>query len=451
MRPARRTNGRVRTFSHHGTNLCHFVALDGGGFVTVSADDNAPPILGFSASDELPTPGDGNPLWALLKSNAPAAGSAKLLASSSTSSISSETGLDDVRVSPLVQSKWNQKYVSGKRVYNYYTPNAWYCGCVATALAQLMRYHCYPSNSVSASTFTCYTNGVSVSLTMKGGSYPWNTMPLVPTSSITDAQREAIGKICYDAGVSVRMQYASGESAAYPFAFEPLQEVFGFANAEVYVANDGMSDSDIRSGILANLDAGFPVMLGIDDGSSGHAILADGYGYADGTLYCHLNMGWSGSCDYWYVLPYVTAGGYSFSNVNAITYNVFPSQSGELVTGRVTSTDGKPLKGATVDATIVYRKRFRTYTIETNVTTSATGIYSVLAPDGVSSTVTLTATYQGASSASVTARTTASNSPTSVDFETGNYSFSGSSLSIGNSWGNDITIKLKPFNGIIIR
>jgi hypothetical protein len=38
-------------------------------------------------------------------------------------------------VSPLVQSKWDQRYVGGKATYNYYTTNHWYCGCVATAMA----------------------------------------------------------------------------------------------------------------------------------------------------------------------------------------------------------------------------------------------------------------------------------------------------------------------------
>ena len=483
----RLASGRARTCSEDGTNLFHLVALEGGGFVTVAADDARPPIMGFSASDELPTPGDGNPLWDILGEDAVVRGSDKSVASprrrrrgarryvvrdvtiararqaagqvakaTASMRITSESGLDDVRVSPLVQSKWDQKYVSGKATYNYYTPYNWHCGCMATALAQLMRFHCHPTASVTARTFTCYTNEVATSLTMKGGIYDWNAMPLVPSSSITDAQREAIGRICYDAGVAMRMQYAFDGSGAFPYEYDPLWNVFGFANAHSYLAaseTTSLAGSEIRAGILANLDAGYPVLLGINtaSGNAGHAILADGYGYADGTLYCHLNMGWSGSYDYWYALPSISAGGYAFSVVNSISFNIFPDRTGELVTGRVTDTSGKPLAGAAVDASMSYRQGFRTYTVTTNVLTSAKGIYFLFAPANRSCTVTLAATYRGESTTNVTTSTSASASPTSVDFATGEYWIPRTGLVIGNSWGNDFVIAVKPFNGILLR
>lgn len=484
----RRATGRARTCSEDGTNLFHLVALEGGGFVTVAADDARPSIMGFSASDELPTPDDGNPLWDILGEDAAVGGSDKSAASprrgrrrgarryvvrdvkfararqaagqvakaTASARITSESGLDDVRVSPLVQSKWDQKYVGGKATYNYYTPYNWYCGCVATALAQLMRFHGYPTASVTPRTFTCYTNGIAVSLTMKGGVYDWNAMPLVPNSSITDAQRESIGRICHDAGVAMRMQYASAGSGALPYEYDPLRNVFGFANAHSYLTTSettSLSDSEIRTGILANLDAGYPVLLGINtaSGNAGHAILADGYGYADGTLYCHLNMGWSGSYDYWYALPGIPAGGYSFSVVSSISFNLFPDRMGELVTGRVTDTSGKPIAGAAVNASMSYRQGFRTYTVTTNVLTSAKGIYFLFAPANRSCTVTLAATYRGESSTNVTTYTSASASPTSVDFATGECRISRTGLVIGNSWGNDFVIEVKPFHGILLR
>jgi len=473
----RLASGRARTCSEDGTNLFHLVALEGGGFVSVAADDARPPIMGFSASDELPTPGDGNPLWNLLGEDtvarrrhrgarryvvrdvtiARARHSAGQVAKATASArITSESGLDDVRVSPLVQSKWDQKYVSGKATYNYYTPYNWHCGCVATALAQLMRFHGYPTASVTPRTFTCYTNEIAASLTMKGGVYDWNAMPLVPNSSITDAQREAIGRICYDAGVAMRMQYASDGSGARPYEYDPLRNVFGFANAHSYLAasdTTSLSDSEIRTGILANLDAGYPVLLGINNasGKAGHAIIADGYGYADGTLYCHLNMGWSGSYNYWYAIPSISAGGYAFSVVNSISFNIFPDRTGELVTGRVTDTSGKPIAGAVVNASMSYRQGFRTYTVTTNALTSAKGIYFLFAPANRSCTVKLAATYRGESTTNVTTHTSASASPTSVDFATGEYWIPRTGLVIGNSWGNDFVIEVKPFHGILLR
>ena len=465
-RTAGAPTGRMRTISEDGTELFHLVELEGGGFIVVSADDSRPPVMAFSPTGELPEEDDGSPFWAMLAADGAVArglpprksARRRLFAHESHASrvaagtgtakrataVSGVSSVSDVRVAPLVESKWNQMKVGSKNVYNYYTPNHWYCGCVATAMAQLMRFHQYPTASIAAKTFTCYSNDVSVSLTMKGGPYDWNSMPLVPTSSITDTQREAIGRLCYDAGVAVRMRYTSGGSGAFTaFVHNPIKSVFGYANAQSYCINGSFSATEIAKTILANLDAGYPVLLGIEapgsDGQdAGHAILADGYGYEAGTLWCHLNLGWSGSYDLWYALPDIPAGGYAFSIVNTVVYNVFPSDTGELVTGRVTDPDGHPMAGATVRASYTSRN----IRVTTNVMTSATGIYAFRLPmlSSGSRTITLDATYGAASSGSATTSIRSSSSPSNLKWETGNYSSGFSGLVIGNSWGNDLVV-----------
>ena len=121
------------------------------------------------------------------------------------------------------------------------------------------------------------------------------------------------------------------------------------------------------------------------------------------------------------------------------------------MTGRVTDTFGNPIPGASVSATMTYRKNSRNYTSTTNVVTSDNGIYAIRAPAGVTSTITLVASLEGVSATRST-RTTASASPTSVNFVTGNYSVPSSGLSIGNSWGNDFAILVKSkFQGILVR
>ena len=498
MRPEGAPTGNVRTCSQDGTNLFHLVALDGGGFVTVSADDSVPPILGFSPSGDLPDADSANPFWSLVGGDAEAVAAggngkvrrmgkghlrrftvadstvarsvASMIRSAAANPITSASGLDDLRIEPLVKSKWNQSYVGSKKVFNYYTPNSYVCGCVATAMAQLMRFHTYPTASVKSQTFTCYTNNVAVSHTMKGGTYDWDNMPLVPQTSITDAQREAIGRLCYDAGVSIRMAYnttANGGSGAFvPFAHDPLCNVFGYANAQSYTVNytESISEEQIKGAILANLDAGFPVLLGIyGSNAGGHAILADGYGYADGTLYCHLNMGWSGSYDYWYSLPSIPSSP-KFTALNTVVYNVFPDATGELVTGRVLDPFGEPVENATVDVAIShtenvqysYRNRWGkivydtsnvVVTTTTTASTTASGHYAVIVPSDFVCTVSPSATHgEWTSTNAVNATTTPSSSPINMNYETGGYSYSSSGLNIGNSWGNDLY--LAPTNAV---
>ena len=378
-----------------------------------------------------------------------------------------ESDLDDVRVAPLLQSKWDQEsvdWISTLATYNYYTPNNWPCGCDATALAQLMRFHAYPAGSVQQRTFKCYEDYDEdyyplneVNLTMKGGEYAWDLMPLVPNTSITPQEREAIGKICYDAGVALRMWYTFDMSTAYPFWHDPLRNVFGFSSAQSYTFPNNeyasLSDSEIRAGILANLDAGYPVLLRLNTAwgeVDAHTAIADGYGYCNGTLYCHLNMGWSGVYDYWYRLPDFTAEGYDgieYTAINTLAYNIFPNRTGELVTGRVVDTHGRPVGGVTINATMTYGAT----TVTTNVLTNLKGIYSIFTPGTGSCYVSLSATYQGETTADITTRTKASASPTSVNFITGQCTMPSAGLIIGNSWGNDFVIEVKPFHGIIFR
>lgn len=451
MRPTSAPNGKVETYARNGTNLFHLVALDGGGFVTIPADDALPPILGFSTSGELPDEDPANPFWALVGADAEAALARPenaIRAAAASNPVTSDSGIDDLRVAPLVQSKWDQSTVGEKKVYNYYTPNGYVCGCVATAMAQLMRFHQFPTAAIAPKTFCCAKNNVPIDLTMIGKTYDWGNMPLIPNSSITDIQCEAIGRLCYDAGVAAHMAYNTtyngGSSAYVQFAHDFLTSTFNFASAESYITETTVSESQIYAGILANLDAGFPVLLGIFTASNaGHAIVADGYGYADGALYCHLNMGWSGSCDYWYVLPIVSAKSYKFTQVGAITYNIFPHSVGELVTGRVLSPSGDPVEGAEVKAKISYKTgRFSliTRTMTTNVTTSSSGHYAIFAPTGTSSTVTLSASYgRWVSTNSATAKTSASKSPYNIQFSNfTNITYHGASYAIGNSWGNDL-------------
>ena len=338
--------------------------------------------------------------------------------------------------------------MGSKKTYNYYTPNEYCCGCVATAMAQLMRFHEFPFSSVAPQTFTCYigTGQVATNITMKGGTYAWASMPLVPTSTISDSEREMIGRICFDSGVSMRMSYGfSGEeSGAFSgFELDPLKSVFGYASAESYIADSGsIPDAEIKSAILANLDAGYPVLLGIlhisqtGAQSNGHAIIADGYGYIGKTLYCHLNMGWSGSYDYWYALPEIGTS-YSFNAVESVTYNIFPDTVGQLVTGHVTDPFGNPMEGVTVNATI---RRSQFLSSSASATTDENGIYAIFAPSGKTCTETLSVTVSGWTSASLSTSTSASKSPKNINWDTGSCSYDSPGLRIGNSWGNDFTV-----------
>lgn len=378
--------------SSEGDVLFHVAQLKGGGFVVTSADDGIQPVIAFSEGNNL-VADVNNPLWALI--NKDLSQRRALLAVFRANSTNAQptvaytnpsgqvapetewadllndniimplgvTTVSDLRVNALVQSHWGQGTVTGfwgdYNCYNYYTPNAYPCGCVATAMAQIMRKHCYPTSSVPAQTFSCSINNAWQSLTMKGGIYDWSNMILTPDEGFdtapSEAVRAAIGKICYDAGVSVEMQYKANASGAYsedvPNAF---RNVFRYASAYYSSVYTSDIEEKIKNAILANLDHGYPVYLGIRDlYNNGHAVVADGYGYNNNVRYIHLNMGWNGGGNggyqnAWYNVPTVDTIPYNFTFLDDIVYNIFPDSDKALVSGRVLSASGAPVASATV-------------------------------------------------------------------------------------------------------
>ena len=411
-------NGEVFSLVAGGAVACHVVNLENGGFVITSGDDrDNVAIRGFSSSGNF-DPEIDSPLKNLLLASAtPPSGGVSLSYGSAENAVFSKkdvdlsslecgssfeassawrkllapsvlrayangySSVDDLCVAPFVKAKWNQGSYGGKPLYNYYTPNNYVCGCVATAMAQIMRHHEYPQTAVSRVSKYIRVDGRLKYLSSYGGVYEWDKMPCVPTSTIADGEREAIGKLTYDCGIAVGMEYySSGSGAVVSDAAGAFTANFKYANAKYITgdySNDGKTYYDVshytnkcRRAIIANLNAGFPVLLGIrEDLTNGHAIVGDGYGYIGEDIYCHLNMGWGGYCDLWYQIPDIK-NEYSFNVLGTIVYNVFPSAGGEIVSGRVRDEYGNPVAGA--DVKIVSGSSSQT------VKTGSTGVWAAI-------------------------------------------------------------------------
>ena len=438
--------GKVQTFSDTaGSALYHVVYLEPAGFIIVPADDRIEPIIAFSSEGTYEA-SDTNPLGALVSRDLPGRmtrirkqdANQETVTTTSPKQMSAQQKWDtlltttseleygiatvsDMRVAPLVQSKWNQSTVNSSNCYNYYTPNNYVTGCVATALSQLMRFHQAPTTSVGTATYTITVDSTSRSEALMGGNgtggaYDWASMTLVPASGVTTAQCQAIGRLMHDAGAAVNMSYTANSSGTDTLlSATALKSSFGYSNAVKGYNSGSNIATDARNAMVnPNLDAGLPVLFGITDGSSGHAIVGDGYGYQSNTMYHHLNMGWSGSNDLWYNLPNIDDSYYGFNSVYKVIYNVFTSGTGEIISGRVTDCSGSPLGSVTVTAS-------SGGTVRATTTTNSNGIYAF---KGLSSatTYTIAASKNGYSFTSQTSTT-----GTSSDYAS----------TTGNKWGVD--------------
>jgi len=452
---------------NHGAPFYHIVYMEPQGFVIVAGDDLIEPIIAFVPDGKQYDDSPDNPLGALVTADVPgrvkrvrglersAAGAISPLRASSVmkakkkwslldlaeppeSLAAGATAISDVRVAPLLQTNWSQTTESGgNQCYNLFTPNHYPCGCVATAFAQVMRFFQYPDAAVGTPSFTISVDDEDQNRSLLGGDgnggvYNWLLMADGPSVSLAE-QRVAIGRLTHDAGVSVNMNYAAYGTAGNTLAIaDGLKSVFGYSNAvKGFSYGSDIPIASRNAMANPNLDAGYPVILGIYGESGGHAIISDGYGYNSSTLYHHLNLGWSGFQNAWYNLPDIDISGDpddpddrnesnefddsddDYHAVYKVVYNIFPVGTGEIISGRITDSAGIPIAGVTVSAQRTEGEKYTAITV-------SEGIYA-LAKIPSASTYQLSAVKAGYAFAAQTAATL-----TSADIAT-----------VGNRWGID--------------
>jgi len=342
-----------------GQVLYYVVSLEPAGFVIVAADDRIEPIIAYADSGAY-DPSCENPLGALVSRDLPTRMAVARKGSDRTVGVKKKTRkqkrwrdltesrqgsaggasvlsgevASDIRVAPLIQSRWSQSWACGGYCYNYYTPNHYPCGCTATAFAQVMRYHQHPTGPIGVHAYTIEVDEVE-------------------------------------------------ETAA-----EALVATFGYGSA--VTAGSPGTGIHFWNMVNPNLDALLPVVLAISSEEIGHAVIADGYGYIGATLYHHINFGWAGSADAWYNLPDFPGVDRAFSTVDSCVYNIFATGSGQIISGRVTDAAGRPIPNATIAA---QRFEVRTGGLYTAVTNEK-GIYALAKIPG-KSTYTLTVSDEG--------------------------------------------------------
>ena len=118
-------------------------------------------------------------------------------------------------VGPLLQTLWDQN-----SPYNSLCPEDpngpgghTYAGCVACALAQIIRYWQYPSSGIGSHTYTAnyssyssyYGDYGTQSVDFSATTYDYSLMPLSLNSGSTSAQINEVAKLMYHCGVAVEM------------------------------------------------------------------------------------------------------------------------------------------------------------------------------------------------------------------------------------------------------
>jgi hypothetical protein len=275
------------------------------GFVIVSGDDVAVPVLGYSDNgkyDENNLPPNFVYWMDCLSQEIASAKENKLRQSAETkvkwkelesgNNVSLRAGNS---VGPLIQTRWNQT-----PPYNDRCPGGSYTGCVATAMAQIMKYHTTPvTRTASIPGYTTTTNQWTIDAITGTTSYAWNYMTDTYSSSSSSAEKDAVAILMYHCGVSVEMDYTtSGSGANSQKVGVALVNYFGYDPSIQFKSREYYTDTEWENMLKNELDVGRPVYYAGSNPASGHAFICDGY---NNSGQIHFHWGWGGLHDGYFV------------------------------------------------------------------------------------------------------------------------------------------------------
>lgn len=328
---ARRVVGRHKTGAKQMKHIASlpelYVFSSGDGYVILPADDVAQPLLAYADSGEFAV--DGNPAlqWWLSTYAEQIEAASKSGAKQSQIYRASRQ-----EIKPLTQTHWNQSApyndmcpeIGGKRSVT---------GCVATAMAQVMKYHNYPAQGSGTHSYDWTTGGKTLSFDYGSTTFDWANMLDEYTDEATDEQKAAVATLMSACGISVDMNYTAVESGASSLAIGPsLIEYFGYDQGIWQPQRQYYGLEEWEEMIYSNLAEGMPVLYSGVGSAGGHQFVCDGYS-ADG--FFHFNWGWGGLSDGYFQLTAldpsslgIGGGAGGFNSNQAVVLGVQPPVEG---------------------------------------------------------------------------------------------------------------------------
>jgi len=229
-------------------------------------------------------------------------------------------------------------------VGNYYTPNNYSPGCVATGMAIVMHYYKWPKQGIGyhydydnqgSSQGTYYSN-------FGATTYLWGRMLDKYMGKVSqEKHREAMGRLSYDCAVSVNMNFEfSGSTSNLNRTPAALNNYFRFSGHY-----QDASWYSFWPRLRENLRNAYPVLMAISStAGNGHVMVCDGYGFDSGQpTYYHLQFGWWGSYNGWYnIQGSWNASGYSI--IDGAVFDILPdAEIGEPIRTTNENTFDLPL------------------------------------------------------------------------------------------------------------
>ncbi len=294
-----------------------FNAGEDRGFVIVSGDDRTPQVLGYADEGSFDAGNMPDNMRSFLQLYADEIAALDASDASETAQPTYKGQATRHSVPALLKSRWNQGSPYNNSCPDYYKgdgsaarPAA---GCTATAFAQLVNFFKYPdalagsipAHSCSYTLNDKTTKTSSMAAVPAGTKIDWENMCDVYTGGESAAQKKAVADLVAYCGQAVKMSYGASSGASASGIPSHLKSIFGFDSSARYVYRSNYDLQEWEDLLYDEVSEGYPVLFCGWSTGGGHAFIIDGY---DGQGLFHVNWGWGGSSDGWYVITSLAPG-----------------------------------------------------------------------------------------------------------------------------------------------
>ena len=302
------------------------------GFIIVSGDDKAAPVLGYSDSgsfdaNDIP---DGMRYWLECYAE-----QMQYLRSHPESAYVAPRSQSNVFITPLLTCKWNQNSPYNDLCPTYGSAQEHAAvGCVATATAQVMYYHKWPQQGTGEFTYVCNVNGEgeqTLSADFGSTTYDWNNMlDYYAPNSYSAAEGNAVATLMSHVGIASHMRYGRTSGTPVFAAMEALRLYFGYNSGMRKYNRISKTAAQWDSLLMNELLNARPIIYAGFTPNGGHSFVLDGIN-AEG--YYHFNWGWGGKSDGYFLITALSPtdqgigsfeGGYNASQ--EFIANVYPDK-----------------------------------------------------------------------------------------------------------------------------
>lgn len=291
---------------------CYVFNRKSGGFILVSADDCALPVLGYSYSGRFELKDAPDNLRAWTDATAKAIRQTTVLRRTPDSRILAVWDhpalLSRAGAGKLINTAtWAQT-----APFNEYAPTVdgakSIAGCVGLAMAIIMRHYRWPAKGNGVLPAYKYKTDKGNIRTQEGHAlghaYNWDDMPLnhVPVDN------RSVSQLVYDCAVAVASSFnEKGTSAVASDAPAKMALHFSYSMSALMEQRSYYSTAEWVSRLKKEIDADHPILYsGFSEAEFGHAFVVDGY---DESSRFHVNWGWGGSDNGYFTIdcffPYV--------------------------------------------------------------------------------------------------------------------------------------------------